>query len=728
MWEEIAQNLCKNVSDTFLWEHLHKLCSGCPHPTGSKANYELAGMIETSWKEWGWPIVHRQEFSVTLPLGPPESGSWNEVLLTSRDGSLVIHRAQNSDPKNDRLPVYQAYSCPGEVFGHFVFVNYANRKDLLEFDKLQSREKGQPSKLCDNNIIAIARLGSGTRQYKLKNLMEHCDCGDGNTPLPDHHPGALILYPDPSDFSEDHSIYPNGNGLPGDAPVFGHINMKHDGGGDPTCTGLPSLPHIYRTDALVPGEALTQIPVQPIGYDDAKVLLSYLEGPNVPSGWETSLATHVGPSSESCLKVTVNNQVSANPIKLCNVIGVMPGDSTSSMNESDQYVIMGNHHDAWVQGACDPGSGTVILQQIARILGEAYRDGFRPRRTIILGSWDGEELSLLGSTHFVHTFECELLSRSIVYINSDCPVKGHKVFSARTDELLVDGIFKAAKLVQVDPPVNIQSLYDEWLNHQNNNVNEPKVSSLGGGSDHIPFAYRLGIPSTYPEFLPDDGFYNTPVYHTAYDIVDVAERFTDPASPVTGHFPRHRLITRLILTLIIQLACSPRLPLSPLRLSQCLLDDWSKFTELVAGQIPDMIKYGVNLVWVTEELEKFHKSCQDFEKFANTAEQSRDEFPSYLNRILTGINKHFVAASQFVKAPLKNVIQGPSGYGSVYFPHVKSSYENFRSLYTERKAEIIHSGELNEFKLELSNIVNCLQQLCHWLQNGLIGPHTPSII
>ncbi|CAH8570931.1 unnamed protein product [Schistosoma guineensis] len=639
MWQEISQNLCKNVSDTFLLEYMHKLCGGNPHCSGSKGNYEIANFIERSWKEWGWPIVDRQEFYVTLPLGPPENGPWNEVLLTNSDGTEVIHRAQNSvtvpskseicspnvtvdNSCSNQLPVYQAYSCSGESFGYFVFVNYARRKDLLLFDKLQGRKKCEPSHICNRNVIVIARLGNGTRQSKLKNLMEHCTCGQNNTSLPDHHPGALILYPDPQDFAVNGLVYPSGKGLPGDAPVFGHMNMKYAGGGDPTCTGFPSLPHIYRTDTLVQGDALTQIPVQPIGYDDAKIFLSSLEGPTIPNDWDTRLATHLGPSTKTCLKVVVHNQVSKNPVKLCNVVGIMPGEMTPTSTESDQYVIMGNHHDAWVQGACDPGSGMVILQEIARILGEAYRNGFKPRRTIILGSWDGEEFSVLGSTHFVHKSEYELLSRCVVYINSDCPVKGHKTFSARTDSLLIDSLINAAKLVPVDPPINMQSFYDEWLNNKISDRNEPVITSLGGGSDHIPFAYRLGIPSTYPEFLPDDGLYNAPVYHTAYDIIDVVERFTDPASPFTGHFPRHRLIARLILTLIIQFACAPRLPLSILRCSQCLLDDWLKFMELVTHQIPNISEYDVNLDWVLEEIQKFKKSSQDFEDFANTMERN----------------------------------------------------------------------------------------------------------
>ncbi|TNN08136.1 N-acetylated-alpha-linked acidic dipeptidase 2 [Schistosoma japonicum] len=131
--------------------------------------------------------------------------------------------------------------------------------------------------------------------------------------------------------------------------------------------------------------------------------------------------------------------------------------------------------------------------------------------------------------------------------------------------------------------------------------------------------------------------------------------------------------------------------------------------------------------WVLEELQNFKKASQDFEEFVDAMEHSCNSFPSYLNRILVGVAKHFVASDQYEKSSLKNVIYGTTGYKSLYFPHVKSSYGNLEMLYTKRKTDISMSTELSEFKEELSNVTNCLQQVSHWLQNGLIGLSSSTI-
>uniref|UniRef100_A0A183AVW4 Peptidase_M28 domain-containing protein n=1 Tax=Echinostoma caproni TaxID=27848 RepID=A0A183AVW4_9TREM len=294
--------------------------------------------------------------------------------------------------------------------------------------------------------------------------------------------------------------------------------------------------------------------------------------------------------------------------------GVIPGDRTIS-DEVDQYVILGNHHDAWCQGACDPGSGTVLLQQVAKILGEAYKKGFRPRRTVVLASWDGEELSLLGSTHFAESFRTELMQRAVAYLNADCPIKGHTQFNARTDPLLADALICASRLVSVDPPEDMRTLYDEWLSQDGSESTEPMyapasqyqlklhsilrciqaidVSQPGGGSDHIPFAYKLGVPSSYPEYVPDYCMYTMPMYHTWYDNIDVVKRFLDPSSSKTGPLPRHRLMVRLWIALIIYLSCAPRLPYSPVRLAHWLCTEWEQLVQKARHEPVDWVKQGI---------------------------------------------------------------------------------------------------------------------------------------
>lgn len=725
-WENIADSLCAYVSSEFLREQLHIFANNGPHLAGSERNNELAGYIESVWKNWGWPIVRRQEFFVHLPLGPSDDKYLNEVVLTDFEGNKVIHVSQNfvtvipsnNNPVN--IPVFQAYSCNANVTGSFVFINYGLVEDLDEFDKAQGRESGQPSVLCNSSLIAIARLGRSTRQAKLSNLLTHCTCGHNGTPLSNHHPKAIVFFPDPIDFvAQNTLVYPDGPGLPGDAPVFGNINMSGSGGGDPECSNRPSSLRSFREKTLVAGNALTSIPVQPIGYNDAKVILSYLDGAEAPKIWNSVFTNYIGPSTKTKLNVVVRNQISKELIKCTNLLAIMPGDT--ELDETDQYIVCGNHRDAWIQGACDPGSGTIIHQQIAKILGNAYKKGFRPRRTIILASWDCEEFSLIGSTHFVQCLSTEVFTRTVAYLNVDCPIKGNQVFSARTDPLLADVLYKSSRLVKVDPPRNNGTFYDEWFENQVEETSEPFVSQLGGGSDQVPFAYRFGIPSSYPQYWPNDGLFNLPVYHTNFDNVEIVERFTDPSNSIAldSLFPRHKLITRLLLTMIIQLACSPRLPLAINRLIAELIKNWHNFVQQVNQEIENFSEFELNLDWVTEELIDLQKSGIQFEEIANNFELQLEKFPSHLNRIIGGLSKHFVNNNCTIKKALRNLINGVKGYKSEYFPHVRLRYKELLKLIQTDPNNL--ESALNNLKLEISNLIICLSQTANWLRNGLIG-------
>ncbi|CAL8097844.1 unnamed protein product [Calicophoron daubneyi] len=491
-WRDIASHLSCLISPSFIQEQLRHFAVSDPHPVGSLRNCELAAEMAALWKTWGVPTVHSQEFFATLPLGPPQGGPWNQVLLTNEDGSVVFHQSQNyvtvpTDASSHvdvrkgriatpakkvvtkRLPVYQAYSCCGSAFGRFVFVNYALPEDLRDFDEAHGRLEGEPSLLCDSSLIAVVRLGMCTRQSKIRALLNHCTCGPNGTPLGKHHPSVIVLYPDPEDFvAVSTLVYPNGPGLPGDAPVFGHVCMSRLGGGNPNTPFLPC-------------------------------------------------------------------------------------------------------------------------------------SGFRPRRTLILACWDGEETSLFGSTHMAEEFYAELRARAVAYVNADCPIKGHTVFNGRTDPLLADVVLNASREVFVESSSNCScSLFDEWLTAQGKSPGEePTISPVGGGSDHIAFAYKIGIPCSYPEYLPDNSLFNLPVYHTAYDNIKVAEEFTDPPSRLTkSPLPRHEVIAKLLLTMLVELSCSVRLPYSIHRFAKTLLKKWEEFRLTTRSKSAELSHLGINLAQV----------------------------------------------------------------------------------------------------------------------------------
>ncbi|TGZ61510.1 hypothetical protein CRM22_007940 [Opisthorchis felineus] len=573
-WKELARQLYEQVSPDFLQEQLRTFAGGQPHPPGTIANRVLGERIASDWESWHIPIVRREEFFVTLPLGPSPSGPLNEVILTDAAGSKVIFEAKNyvSTPSGQTtpvsnlshsegnsaeatygnsdslsiLPIYHAYSTNGSVTGRFVFLNYCRPQDLVAFDKTQGRQKGQPSLLCSGKLTAIARLQKTTRQSKIRALFTHCDCGSDGSPVPGHHPSALVLYPDPQDtVSPHHPIYPDGPGLPGDSPVFGHLCMSHGGGGNPGAPHLPSSIHTYETHEMTPGKALTSIPVQPISYNDAAVILSHLSGPELPEEWSGCLATHLGPSHDS-----------------------------------------------------------------------------------------------------------------------------------------------------VTPP--------------------------GTGSDHIPFSYKLGVPSSYPGFTPDDGLAYPPIYHTAYDVISVAERFTDPAVSDTGPMPRHRLLVRLYLTMILQLCCASRLPYSICRWAMTFSKEWAKFKQFAVSKVPKLASFGVNLDWISEDLDQMLHSAERVEAFLNTLEHRTTEFPAVLNRTVANIPKCFVKPSLSDPDLFPFVLYAPRGFQTVYFHRVQSVFTRFlKHIHDHNSEEKLNCLRL--LKQELSILASCINQATECMRNGLVG-------
>ncbi|VDP93465.1 unnamed protein product [Echinostoma caproni] len=280
-WKELAKELMDQLSPDFMVSCLEAVAGGEAHPTGSSANYGLVEWLAAAWNSWGIPKIHQQEFFITLPLPPPDSELPNEVELIRRVTGLSLN--------DENSP----------TLGPYVYVNYARPADLTEFDRTHGRKKDAASLLCDSRLIAVARIEQCTRQSKVRALLNHCDCGPGGTPVPGHHPSALVLYPDIHNvIPPSMPVYPDGIGLPGDAPCLGHVCMSSVGGGNPGTPHLPSSVHIYEEDVLTPDLALTPILVQPIGYTQAVGILSHLSGPRIPDTWKRCMAERIGPSTD----------------------------------------------------------------------------------------------------------------------------------------------------------------------------------------------------------------------------------------------------------------------------------------------------------------------------------------------------------------------------------------------------------------------------------------------
>ena len=399
-----------------------------------------------------------------------------------------------SSQQSEQLPTYNAYSIDGDVTAPLVYVNYGIPEDYEELDRMGVSVKG---------AIVIARYGNSWRGIKPKVAAEHGAIG-------------CIIYSDPRDdgyFQGDvfpQGAYRNSNGVQRgsvmDMPVYP---------GDPETPGVGSTAEAKRLDRS-DVKVFTKIPVLPISYGDAQPLLEQLTGPVAPESWRGALPItyHIGPGPAK-VRLAVSFNWDHKPIY--DVIARIPGSTYP-----DEWVVRGNHHDAWVNGSEDPVSGMSPLMEEARALGELLKQGWKPKRTIILAAWDGEEPGLLGSTEWAETHADELRQHAVAYINSDGNSRGFLFAGAsHTLQTLLNDVAH-----DVQDPEKQMSV---WQRRRSRDITEAKsdeekkkvrdrkfvqASALGSGSDYTVFIDHLGIASVNLGFGGEDG---GGVYHSVYD-------------------------------------------------------------------------------------------------------------------------------------------------------------------------------------------------------------------
>ena len=368
-WEKKFQ---EGIVPENIRESMRRL-SARPHHVGSPYGKDNAEWIQAKFKEFGFE-ARIETFQVLFPT-PKERVV--ELLEPTKFKAKLQEPSLALDPTSsqtaEQLPTYNAYSADGDVTAPLVYVNHGNREDYEELDRLGISVKG---------AIVIARYGGGWRGIKPKVAGEHGAIG-------------CIIYTDPRGDGFFHGDdYPTGGWRPRDGVQRGSV-MDTDYPGDPLTPGIGATADAKRL-SVKEAKTITKIPVLPISYADALPLLSALKGPVAPEKWRGGLAItyHVGPGPAKVhLKVVSNWDLKP----IYDVIGTLRGA------DDGQWVIRGNHHDAWVNGADDPISGMAPVMEEARMLGELHRQGWNPKRTIIYCAWDGEEPGLLGSVEWVET-------------------------------------------------------------------------------------------------------------------------------------------------------------------------------------------------------------------------------------------------------------------------------------------------------------------------------------
>src|SRR5215470_13321977 len=490
-WEEKFRAIPKQENLRAYMEHL----TAHPHNVGSPYDKDNAEWIAAKFKEFGLD-TKIEVFDVLYPTP-------RERLIELVDGgpkfkTKMDEPALPEDPtsgqKDEQLPTYNAYSIDGDVTGPLVYVNYGVPEDYEELDRRGVSVKG---------AIVIARYGRSWRGIKPLVAGEHGAVG-------------CIIYSDPRDDGyAGGETFPKGAWRPKDGVQRGSVKNSAVFMGDPLTPGYGATPDAKRV-AIKDAQTLTKIPVLPISYADAQPLLEAMTGSVAPRAWRGGLPItyHLGPGlAKVHLKVASNWEIK----RLYDVIGKIPGSTFP-----DEWVIRGNHHDAWVNGAEDPISGQVALMEEARAMGELVKQGWKPKRTMIYCAWDGEEPGLLGSTEWVETHVDDLKKHAVAYINSDSNSRGYLEFEgSQTLEKFMNDVARDIQDPETKLSVwkraqlrEIRSAHSAEDRKEARSRGDLRLDMLGGGSDHAPFNNFAGVAALGIGFGGEDG---GGIYHSIYD-------------------------------------------------------------------------------------------------------------------------------------------------------------------------------------------------------------------
>jgi N-acetylated-alpha-linked acidic dipeptidase len=505
-----------------------------PNHVGAAHNKQNAEMTLKQFQDWGWDakietfkVLYPTPLKVSLDLSGKSSF---RATLTEKP---IPGDATSSRTKNE-LPAYVAYQGDGDVTAPLVYVNYGMPDDYKQLERMGVDVKGK---------IVIARYGQGWRGLKPKLAQDHGAVG-------------CIIYSDPRDdgYSTD-DAYPKGAARPASGFQRGSVADMPLYPGDPLTPGVGATEDAKRlTRETAP--TILKIPVLPISYGDAQHFLSALDGHVAPPNWRGGLGItyHVGGTDAAKAHMVVKSEWSLKT--LYDVVAMMKGSEFP-----DQWVMRGNHHDGWVFGASDPLSGHVAMMEEAKAFGQMAKAGWKPKRTLVYLSWDGEEPMLLGSTEWAETHATELKQKALVYINSDGNGRGflgvegshslqHFVGKVAGDvidpqtNVSVDARRRANALVDAGAPGASERTKAQAKAAADPNKDIP-LGPLGSGSDYSSFLQHLGIASLNIGYGGEGS--SGGVYHSAYDTYEHHAKFVDPGFAYAGALAKTggRLILRM---------------------------------------------------------------------------------------------------------------------------------------------------------------------------------------
>ncbi len=529
-----------------------------PHVAGTKADYQTAVFVRDKLREWGWK-AELVELKVLLNYPVPDR--YSGLSIDGAKQSLRIDEpaipADNDSGSASAFRGFHGYGASGAAHDRVVYANFGRPEDFSTLDKMGVDVAGK---------IVLVRYGAIFRGLKVQNAQKHGAAG-------------VLIFSDPADdgFAKG-EVYPEGPYRPGGAIQRGSVQFLSMGPGDPSTPMGPSIEGAERIPfdpvkgllydeswakrtGIAKEDYLALIPSLPIGYDAAHAILKKISGSVVPTGWQGGLPLtyHIGPGPAR-VAMEINLHYAVTPI--WNVIATIPGTESP-----ERWVMMGNHRDAWVHGAVDPGSGTAATLEACHALGEAVKKGWKPRRTLVYASWDAEEYGLVGSTEWGEANAKELDQKAVLMLNVDSAVSGPElegsgvpslrdlfldaagsITNPRTGKPLSASWVAARRtawaaespLVLADPA---------WGKDAPGEGFTPQLGTLGSGSDYTVFIDHLGIPCLDSGFKGSYG-----VYHSVYDDFHWMEKHGDPG------FLTHAMAARLYTLIMMRAAAAPLLP------------------------------------------------------------------------------------------------------------------------------------------------------------------------
>lgn len=494
-------------------EHL-RILTRAPHIAGSPEDKATADYVAAKFREAG---LDTEIVEYRVWFNYPEEISVEAVLPSG----VIMHGPSREQVEGDLFqddprvkPPYNGMSPSGDVEAEVVYANYGSPEDFQKLAQMKIDVRGK---------IVLVRYGQNFRGVKVFIAQEHGASG-------------VIMYSDPADDGwKRGDKYPQGPWRPDRGAQRGSVGYMFQFAGDPTSPGVAAVPSLPDDKRTPPDQSaqMPKIPSNPLCYADAWPILEHLGGPESPREWQGALpfTYHVGPGP---VKVRLHLKQDYQYRTIWDVIGRVPGSELPS-----EWVVSGNHRDAWVYGAVDPNSGTAAMLEAVHGIGELLKSGWKPKRTLVFGSWDAEEEGLIGSTEWGEQ-HAEELKEAAAYFNMDVAVSGPK-FGASSVPSLKQFLRDVTKAV---PSPQGGTVYDAWhkSNQSGNESFNPQetststfrlptaqahldvpVGDLGSGSDYTVFLQHLGVPSTD---IGSTGAYG--VYHSVFDNFAWFKKFGDP--------------------------------------------------------------------------------------------------------------------------------------------------------------------------------------------------------